>query len=171
MSKTEKIMIGLPVYDSVPAQTFKSYTGFLLYAKSKYKIMPLVVDSTTLCMARNIIATNFLKTDAEYLLFLDSDMIYPKETIDNLIKHDEDFVSALYYSRTYPAPCLKIIKDGIYRNIKEFQKGVLLPVDAVGLGTALIKRNVIEKVSENVGDNPMFKNDYSSKLDLIGEDV
>ena len=116
--------------------------------------------------ARNLIVKEFLKIGAEWLFFLDTDVILGKPTIVNGkedVTYDKDalirmlnrklpIVTGVYYRRSDPPV------PGIYkyypdmqpapghRPIMEYPMDKLFPVDAVGAGCLLIHRMVFEKV-------------------------
>ena len=79
-----------------------------------------------------------LKTDADYFLFLDTDVIPSMEAIDALLAHDEDFISG-FYCQNNGLPC--VLKNGTYY----LGKGVC-DVDVLSMGFSLMKREVAEKV-------------------------
>ena len=174
MDEKAKIFVGMPVYGSVPELCFARFGQFLLKTQRDYKIYFHTITSTFLCTARNNIAEAFLKnTDADYLLFLDQDMLIPMNLIELLKEHNKGIVSALYYGKneTPQLPTFMVKKDGEYKRVEKFPKNSLIKVDAIGLGACLIKREVMEKISETLGDEPFFKFSYPSRLKEIGEDI
>jgi GT2 family glycosyltransferase len=97
--------------------------------------------------ARNGAAKYFLTSDADALLFLDSDMMPPPDMLTKLVEHDKPIVSALAFKRVPDyEPC-------IFREVSEteaviyhdYPKG-LIEVAGVGMACCLIKKEVFEKV-------------------------
>jgi len=89
----------------------------------------------------------------DYIMWIDSDIIFKPEDVFKLLKHDKDIVSGLYYVLQGPT-----INDCPYRfacgtlennnltlkDIKDFNK--LIEVKGNGMGFMLIKKGVFEKI-------------------------
>lgn len=101
----DTVAVLIPIAESVPPLTFQSVLSVVGYASSKkVKIQHIGVTERTLVdTARNILARQFLKTDNEWSLWLDSDMIFPKDTLTQLLKtakkHKAKMVTGVYYQR------------------------------------------------------------------------
>ena len=89
--------------------------------------------------------------EATHLLFVDSDMVIPKDALIKLFKEDKDIISGLYFHRNPPhLPHLyKTENDGLIP-IQNYEKNKIVEADAVGAGCLLIKRSVFEKLSQFV---------------------
>lgn len=93
-----------------------------------------------LAYLRNEILDEFLKSDCEYFLSIDTDIIIPEHSISQLIKHEEDIVSMLIRNND------KTICHNFFINGQQIEKEVingLIPVDMTG-AVYLISRRVIE---------------------------
>ena len=113
--------------------------------------------------ARNSLAEHFLSVPgAEYLLMVDTDMVFNDEVLDRLLKADLPIVSALYVA-PYPHPdelnpvaLVKHEDDGKYWPLEldtqsdGFDPEQPVLVDGVGMGLCLIKRAVVEDVGVDV---------------------
>ena len=96
------------------------------------------------------------ESSGEYIFFLDSDILAPKNAIVKLLEHNVDIVSGLYFGRSYPYnPIIykKIDNEPSYVPVLDYKDG-LVEVDGVGLGCCLIKRKVFESISEPWFDLP-----------------
>ena len=171
--ETPKIAIAIPMYNTVTSVFFKSFLSFFIHSVPKYRIQLITIDSTVVDVARNTLVQNFLDSDSDYLLFLDSDIVFPANLLDVLLKHEKDVVSALYFARKKITPVCRLYKDGNYVSmpIEELPKKTLFKVDASGLGCVLIKRKVIEALDKKKKDKPLFKVDYKSRTESRGEDI
>lgn len=170
--KEDQIFIGMPVYNSVPAACMGKFVGFFLKAAKKHNAITDIVDTIGVDFARNVIAKHFLKSRATHLLFIDSDMLLPQGILERLLAHNKDVVSALYFGRTLPWPMFQVKKGNKLVVLERFPKNTLFKADSVGLGACLVKRKVIEKVNESLGENePMFKFTYRGKAPIVGEDT
>ena len=104
-----KTLIGIPCMNMLPYQFVQS----LLYMKKGndptvfFKANSLVYDS------RNIISLYAIQNGFDNVLWLDSDMVFPPDTLSTLEKTGYDMVSGLYVSRSEP------VKPVIYDELKE----------------------------------------------------
>jgi hypothetical protein len=162
------VFVGMPVYNSVPAVCMPKFVAFFLKTAKQYNALFDIVDSVGVELARNLITEHFLSTQATHLLFIDSDMLIPADLAEKLLSHDKDIVSVLYYGRTKPEPMFQVRKNGELQTI-QFPKNSLIQADSVGLGACLIKRKVIEDLSQN--PEPLFKTEFLSKTTIKSEDT
>jgi hypothetical protein len=58
--------------------------------------------SSIVAEARNIAVQRAQEAGADYLLFLDSDMIFPQTVLHRLLLHQKDIVGAIYTKRVAP---------------------------------------------------------------------
>jgi hypothetical protein len=171
-SKAVKIGICIPLYNQVPSVFFKTFINFFIDLAQKHPVKLFHVDSTAVDVARNVLVENFLKSDCTHLLFLDSDMVLPQNLADVLLKHDKDMVSALYVLRKAFRACYRFKQeDGHYKAPEKIEPNKLIEIDAVGLGACLIKREVVEKVSKDNEGKPLFKMEYRTRTEILGEDA
>ena len=84
----------------------------------------------------------------DYLFFIDSDMCFPHDTLNKLLKLDKDIVGALYFHRNPPHIPLAYNKEGKgFKSIIDFPDKPF-QCDAVGTGLMLIKKKVIDHFKE-----------------------
>lgn len=136
---------------------------------------------------RNKVVEEFLKKDAEWLWFLDTDMVFDEQTLYRMIKianeNQCDVLSALYFGRmlsgsraTQPIWLMQS-ETGVFETLNNFQAGRLYEVDAVGMGCCLIHRPVLEELRSvyNADEWNWFGHDTIKKADgtvtHLGEDV
>lgn len=126
------------------------------------------VEGTYLEKARNEIHSSFLKSKADYLMMLDSDILFPPNLLSNLMKHNLPIVGGWYRDKN-AADHHPVVYDYIndeegianFRHRKEPGKGVE-KVDATGAGCWLMTR----KVAEALGEEP-----YGKRIAGGGEDM
>lgn len=115
---------------------------------------------------RNIIVREFLKTDCDFLLMVDSDVVPPLNVLD-MVENNVDVCSAhvsTFNGEIIPVGMTKN-KEGYHHDFKHSELG-LHKVDAVGTGCILIKREVFAKI-----DKPYFRFKYDEDGILTnGED-
>lgn len=175
----KKVSIAIPVADTVAAVTLQSMLALTAYASSNgIQVADIGVTHRVMVDdARNSLTETFLKSDTEWLLWLDSDMTFPKETLVELFKVAEEknskMVTGIYYQRkNCYLPVLWSRGDqtehvglsGLENRRAETNKYVgafcfpnpnktePFKVHAAGFGCVLVHRSVFE-----VLDRPWFK--------------
>ncbi len=101
-----------------------------------------------------------------HILWLDDDHVFESDLACVLASHDKEMVSALYYARvgkTLPVVYVKDeSSDDEYKHFPIIEAPLcLFECDAVGFGAMLMKRDVLDKVSQ-----PWFTIDWKA-----GEDI
>lgn len=118
--------------------------------------------------ARNNLVKKALRDmGADFLLWLDSDMIFKPDTLIKLLDHDADFVSGLYFRRSPPyAPVVFSEVDMDRREWKGLNKipEKTFEAEAVGFGCALVKAEVFADVAVK------FRN-WFEPMNGFGEDL
>lgn len=107
-------------------------------------IPPLPLAGMPYDMARNMACQRALELGADYLFFLDSDVIPPRDAIVRLINHRVPFISGMYSRRSPPWSVPVMIKNGTW--FTDFIKGSVVEVDYVGAGCMLIARSILEQL-------------------------
>lgn len=115
---------------------------------------------------RNLIVQRFLKTDFDYLLMLDSDIVPQKNPID-LVDFKLDIISCptwIYQYRLF----LNVYKLNDEDDLEPFYipEKDLIKIDASGTGCILISRKVLEKIKKP------FERIYDENgLAILGQDI
>jgi len=149
-------------YDLARAMSFHTAT-------TDDRVLLYTSHGTLIASQRMELARQALEEKADYLLWLDSDMRFPKETIGHLILRDKPIVAANYATRRMPVkPVAMMDNNGeIGRVYTAPDSEGLQPVDYIGMGVMMVKREVFEKV-----EAPWFAIPYSTIGNhYIGEDV
>ena len=149
-----KVFVGIPAYDG----KLNIKTAFALA-----KLMPVALGHgvsmylshmsgcSIITMARNALVNEFLKTDAEELLFIDADVIVEPDDVMRLLAQstDRDILCGMYPRRAKDKNFfLDLYRDDTDALVFD---GPLMRVNRVGTGFMLIKRHVIEKL---IADHP-----------------
>jgi hypothetical protein len=127
--------------------------------------------------SRQELAGEALRQDADYILFLDSDMRFPKDTLVRLLQHQEPIVGVNYVKRAWPPAyvAIKTVGDGK-------GTGALLPTHqestgleeaaAIGFGVTLIRRDVFLALPDPREHGPWWWYEWVPETGRqIGEDV
>lgn len=149
-------------YDMARAMSFHTAT-------TDDRVILFTSHGTLIASQRMELARQALEEKADYLLWLDSDMRFPKETIGHLILRDKPIVAANYATRRMPVKPVAMRDEGgkINRVYTSPESEGLEQVDYVGMGVMMTKREVFEKV-----EAPWFAIPYSTIGNhYIGEDV
>ena len=163
---------------------FQSWTKLISYFTQQgiqYSISnhycPVVYEGRNLMLLNgqraNINAVPLQGVDYDFMLWLETDMVFTPEDVMNLIAADTDIISALYpmgvnAPEAAVAGWLPDKRIHIPSAFKEEPKAI--PVDFCGLGFILVKRGVFEKLKY-----PWFKKMYSEpdeqgNIDYLGDD-
>jgi len=158
----QMITVGIPSTGMIPYDSFMSFLN--LQGASKLPKLMVGIAGSQVHKARNQIVE---KMQGEWLMFIDSDMVFQGDVIDKLIAHNKDIVSALAFMKRPPFdPCIfDKLSDGQYLSKRNFPENQLIEVDAVGMACTLIKKKVLKKLKA-----PHFENIKVGKS-LLGEDV
>jgi 2-polyprenyl-3-methyl-5-hydroxy-6-metoxy-1,4-benzoquinol methylase len=149
----EKIAIGLPrgADTGFKYEFIESLFRMFGHSPCNYK---MISASKVHHIARNEIMQNFLETDMNYLLFIDSDMIWEPESLEqayNLIQHPKvDIVTGIYFQKGKPhLPVIKKLdlEAGCYNIFIEWGNEPF-EVDGAGMGFMLIPKYVVEKMKQ-----------------------
>jgi len=118
--------------------------------------------SSIVAIARNNGVQLAQEFGAHYLLFLDSDMMFPENTLWRLLMHRQDIVAATYTKRVPPYPTLGNVLSG---DVSLAPPG-LVEMARVPTGCLLIKMHVFDKLPR-----PYFRFEANEQTgDIIGED-
>lgn len=129
----------------------------------------VVMDaSTVLLTQRERLALEAQEIGAEYMLWLDSDMVFPATTALRLLAHNEPIVAANYVRRQLPAKGVAYEKIGDWVNPLPFeQRNELVPVEGIGMGCMLVKTSILDQIPQ-----PWFEFSWTPESnDWLGEDM
>lgn len=123
---------------------------------------------TLIVNQRTALATDAIEMGATHVLWLDSDMRFPIDTIGRLLAHDKDIVAANYSTRKFPLKPVAFANDQSWDTVPTNPDSTGLElVAAVGMGVMLVKTEVFAKIGM-----PYFMIGYSPKTqEYSGEDI
>ena len=133
-----------------------------------------------------VISYWFDKTDTEWLLWVDSDVVISPEKFkllwDNRDAEKRPIISGVYFTTDTPEEPLMIPmptvfdftdnKDGGFglSRVHPMPENKLIQVGAAGMGFVLMHRSVVEKIRATVPDSPLFM-EMGRGTKFIGEDI
>jgi len=156
-------MIGVPCSDTGRYSAFADSLANL----DKQGATVLFAISTWRHKARNQLVRWMLESESEWLLMVDDDHVFAPDLLTRLLSHDKDIVAALCLRRDEPySPfCFSEIgEDGRFLalDLAAHESGGLVRVATVGTGAILIRRAVLEHLSE-----PWFRVTSDSGEDML----
>ena len=171
-----KTLIAVPCFDMVHADFMQSLVNLQKPPETSWAM----VKNTLIHDARNIIAANAIEAGFDRVMWFDSDMTFPPDTLIELTKvMDEmgvDVASGLYFTRrppnikpvAYKRVWYKVKKDGTIdtgaENYFDYPDNAITAVEAVGFGCCLTTVDILNRVGEK----------FNSPFDMIptmGEDM
>lgn len=174
-----KIMIAVPTHDNVPALFSYDLAQMMAFTAANFLGEGQPFESVGLTFsagtyvhrARNQLTKLAVENGSDYVLWLDSDMRFPKDTLARLFLHQKDIVGINYSTRGVPPNFVAI------KQISPPTKCVtgpdstgLEPVDAIGFGAVLIRTKVLQHLAET-NSVPLFWYTLNTEGGLVGEDV
>lgn len=144
---SNRIVIGVPCGDMVSA--YFSYdlarlVGYSAIHIPDTSLQILFHHGTLIAPQRMDIAKASVAAEATHILWLDSDMRFPKQSLQGLLAHDVDIVGANYIRRR-PPHLPTAWANGNYLWTTQESTG-LVEADHVGMGLMLTKTKVFEDV-------------------------
>lgn len=158
-----KVVLGMPSMDTLYTLTSMNFTRMTLdILLNGYE--PVIVNPimSQIDVARNFIVKAALDLNADYVLFVDSDMTFPAHAAIRLINKDVDIVGCNAVKRVHPyAPIQKVDVDG---KPLDFNATGLVELKQIGSGFLLVKTQVFRDMSA-----PWFSFSYDG-LSWVSED-
>lgn len=152
-----KILIAVPCMDMVPTPFCQS----LAQLKKIGECILAMKCGSLIYTSRNSLATDAIKLEADYVLWLDSDMMFTPDTLirmmDTLQKNNLDILTGLYFRRVPPYSPVIFDKVDIENDICDFSEFEAIPeglfeVGACGFGCVLMKTDVFLDVQAKFGN-------------------
>lgn len=177
-----RIIVCVPTHAMVPYQfafDLANMIGYTIAAiGDKVDIITNVMAGTYVHKAREQLLNEALGMGCHYMLWLDSDMRFPKDLLVRLLAHDEKMVGINYSTRGIPPRFVAIKRIGVDHK-DDGLGGALCPtweestgleeVEAIGFGAVLMKAEIAVTLPEN---EPVFWFGYSDDMGThVGEDV
>jgi hypothetical protein len=124
-------------------------------------------SSTILLNQRERLIEKAKEINSDYVLWLDSDMMFPSTVAVRLLEHNKDIVACNYMRRSLP------LKTVAYTDVYDWDSWVpmspqdeLVEVQGVGMGCMLMKTSVFDEL-----EKPYFEFRYKEDTqDWYGED-
>lgn len=165
-----KIAVCVPARDEVDtmfALDLAKLVGFHL-KNTEDEILLFHSAGTLIANQRQELAAAALNADADYILYLDSDMRFPKDVIMRFLAHDAPVVAANYSTRKMPIHPVAFLNPQLteYLYTRPESDG-LEECLAVGMGVFMVKASIFKEL-----ELPWFMIGYSPTTHRFqGEDI
>lgn len=187
-----KIFVGTVHGKTTPTDFLGNYAAVIISLMSSGMLAGFAMsDTVRVDSNRNKCVDEFLKSDADYLLFMDDDMYFPRDIGQLLLRHGKDITCGLYFQRKADDPyphmyeyagwgkgdydqegqTFRPMTKEVYGKLKDmplvdkpcafFKDDLLVEVDAGATGCILIHRRVFETMP-----SPWFRTDGATNGDM-----
>ncbi|MGH1572001.1 glycosyltransferase family 2 protein [Methylobacterium sp. P31] len=166
------VTIAIPCGTMVHAD-FAVSLGSMMHSLGEMPMSLVVGKSSIVADARNMGLEFAQKYNAEYILFIDSDMTFPRDALLRLLVRNVDIIGATYSRRTAP---FHFLGDILPEQPADAPKG-LLEMSRIPTGFLLVKASVFERlkrpyfrfrVDEEQGVNIGEDYDFSDRVRSLG---
>jgi hypothetical protein len=168
-TKKGKLAVCIPCRDTLHSAHALSLVELVKFNTMNDIDTHVFMDASTILLTqRERLATMAIDLDAEYMLWLDSDMVFPATTAVRLLAHNEDIVCANYIRRQLPAKGVAYETIGDWENPLPFDvQDELVTVEGIGMGCVLMKTEIFTQLAK-----PWFEFGWSPESnDFLGEDM
>lgn len=164
----KKIAICSPVRDHVDSAFAYSLAELVkVSTKAGLDVFHFFEYGSVLLNQREKLVKRAHEIEAEYILWLDSDMHFPPTLLLQLLKHDKDIVACNYMNRVEP------FKSVAFTDVTDWESWIaikphsdLQEVQAVGLGVCLMRTELFSEL-----DRPYFEFKWHARDEnFLGED-
>lgn len=148
-----KTLIAVPCMDSVPV----GFAHSLAVLKKEGDVTLSMLSGSLVYESRNKLCKQALTMGADYILWLDSDMVFPDDTLLRMLQHmkDKEIVSGLYFRRAAPFTpvLLKSYEDNgetiEWEDYTDYPKDSIFEVAGMGFGCVMMKTELLYDLSLN----------------------
>lgn len=159
-------------YTSILKQDYGNFTWISVGMKPKIKTGKALNDLYENCsFNRNYARQMALASDADYFLFVDSDIILPPTAISEFMlqaeKANKKIMGGYYQIGDGRYAAGKWVADNVFYNFLRVEKS-LVRTDMIGMGCAFLAREVVEKIPFESGTN-MTATTYNDLKVMLGE--
>lgn len=168
-NKKGKLAVCIPCRDTLHSAHAMSLAELVKFNTMNDIDTHVFMDASTILLTqRERLATMALELGSQYVLWLDSDIVFPATTAIRLMSHNEPIVAANYVRRQLPAKGVAYEKIGDWENPLPFEiYDNLVEVEGIGMGCILMKTEIFQKIPK-----PWFEFGWSPESnDFLGEDM
>ena len=153
------VAIGIPSGDMVHADFAMRLATLCMNPGARCCLVN--AKSSLVMLGRNQIVAAAQAAKATHLLFLDTDLVFPADTLIRLLAHDRDIVGGVYRQRVPPFHPLGVTFEGEHT----FVTNGLRRMKIMPTGCLLIRMSVFDRLTK-----PFFNTRVEGEK-IVGEDV
>lgn len=158
------------LYKDRVTREYADSKAFMIAENPEHKFIFSTNESSLITEGRNSQFFLAKKEQCDYILFIDSDQVFPADALGKLISLDKPVATGIYFQRQYPfRPVIyKITETDQVSNLPEWPN-TPFKTEACGAGFLLIRKDVFDQFEE-YNDEPftMIKNKVN---EWAGEDI
>lgn len=138
-----KLLIAIPTTDFMHAEFVKSLVALKIDVPHEICIM----SGTLVYMARDKLANKAINEGFDYVLWLDSDMVFQPTLYDDLSFSGHDFVTGVYHARrpAYNSCIFEKIDLDSFKAVEKYPNDIFR-VEGCGFGCVLIATQILKDV-------------------------
>jgi hypothetical protein len=161
-----KLAICVPVRDTVHSKFAYCLTELISYlVKTNVDYVLFFQNGSVLPEQRQALVNSALNSNCSQILWLDSDMVFPKNLYHRLNEHNVNVVACTYSTRTKPYRSVAFLNNDFHDRLTATMG--THSVSSVGLGLMLTQIDVYRVIQQ-----PWFMFDYNSTYhSYLGEDI
>ena len=158
------VAVCVPCQDLVHHDFMLSLIGMLFVSQPFCRPALQTYQGAAISWSRNALVELSLKNKADWLLFVDSDMTFPNETLGHLLNRGRSVIGATYPRRRAPFDSLGRLKPHPGRDVSN---GGVFEAEFIPGGMLLVKASVFRQIKK-----PWFEEtyDYSQDPPFVTED-
>lgn len=158
-------VFGVNVVVGIPSFGMVSTLFMQARASQQFPLVSSAIDCIVLnkpiADARNEIVEYALAQGANYIFWLDDDVIAPSDSFLKMYMQQKDIINGVYWSKSNP-PMPLLFRNHLEGPYLDWKVGDLIEIDAAGSGLTLVKTDVYRKMQEHYGDSKWYSVDYAS---------
>lgn len=147
-----KLLIAIPTNDHIHYEFMNSLIKLVCKLKDDgIEFETAVLGGTLVYVARDKLAFKAIDEGFTHVLWLDSDMIFSENILDDLLFAGQSFVSAIYHGRR--SPHLSCLFEEIYPEARRFTTypNDTFEIQGCGFGCVLIATDILKAVRLKYG--------------------
>ena len=147
-----KTMVAMPCLDTIQTETVQSLLGMKQIGDVRFDLL----SCSLVYKSRTDLGLKAIADNMDYVLWIDSDMVFPPHLMEDLLKDMEglDMVGAVCHMRRAPfRPVFyKTLRQGLTpaENVSEhyddYPNDGIFPVEGVGFGCVMMRTKVLKAV-------------------------